>query len=86
MPVAFRGRGPSIIWGCHAGVADRTRNAAGADAMKKLFSFVGATILSSIGWWMGAQVGGIFAAFVVSMVGTGVGMYAGYRLAENIDS
>lgn len=52
--------------------------------MKKLFSFVGATIGSYAGWYIGAPVG-IMTAFIVGMVGTGVGIYAGYRIAKHYE-
>lgn len=41
------------------------------------------TIGSSIGWWIGSELGGLFAAFVVSTVTTGIGIYAGKRLAQH---
>jgi simple sugar transport system substrate-binding protein len=44
--------------------------------MGKLLSFVGATIGSYAGWAIGAPVG-LYTAFAVSMVGTGIGMYFG---------
>ena len=50
--------------------------------MSKLFSFLGATILGYVGWFIGARVG-ITTAFVVSMVGTGVGIYYGRLIARN---
>jgi hypothetical protein len=49
--------------------------------MRKLFGLVGATIGSTLGWWGGAHVG-MMSAFVVSMVGTGAGLYAGWRLSD----
>ena len=49
--------------------------------MKKLLSFVGGTVGSSIGWWLGARIG-IMTAFMVSTVFTGVGIYAAYRIAS----
>jgi hypothetical protein len=49
--------------------------------MGKLLGFVGASVVGSIGWWMGAPVG-FMTAFFLSMIGTGVGMYAGRRLAD----
>ena len=52
--------------------------------MKKLFIFAGTTIGSSIGWWLGAKVG-LMTAFMVSIVGTGAGMYYGARAAQNYD-
>ncbi len=50
--------------------------------MRKLFSFIGATIGSYAGWALGAPVG-MTTAFMVSMVGTGLGMYFGHRIAKN---
>ena len=50
--------------------------------MRKLFSFVGGTIGSYAGWALGASVG-FTTAFMVSMVGTGIGMYYGHRIAKN---
>ena len=38
-------------------------------------------VLSSVGWYIGSQIG-VFSAFVVSMLGFGVGMYVGKQLAE----
>ena len=48
--------------------------------MSKLFTFLGASLGSAVGWWLGARVG-IMTAFIASMVRTGVGMYAGRRIA-----
>ncbi|HEV2018655.1 MAG TPA: hypothetical protein VGQ98_10160 [Gemmatimonadaceae bacterium] len=50
--------------------------------MGKLFSFIGATIGSYAGWALGATMG-FYTAFMVSMVGTGFGIYFGRRLARN---
>lgn len=49
--------------------------------MTRIFSLLGATIGGAIGWALGAKVG-ITTAFFLSMVGTGVGMYYGTRLAQ----
>lgn len=43
--------------------------------MRKLAVFLGATIGGAVGWWLGAFVG-TMTAFIVSMVGTGIGIYA----------
>ena len=51
--------------------------------MTKLLGFVGATIGGYAGWALGA-LAGPFTAFMVSMVGTGLGMYYGRRIAQNI--
>jgi uncharacterized membrane protein YeaQ/YmgE (transglycosylase-associated protein family) len=51
--------------------------------MMKLAGFVGATIGGWIGWYAGALVG-TFTAFIVSIVGTGFGIYAARRLADDL--
>lgn len=49
--------------------------------MAKLLGFMGATIGGWVGWAAGAPVG-MFTAFVVSMIGTGLGIYVGRRAAQ----
>jgi uncharacterized membrane protein YbhN (UPF0104 family) len=51
--------------------------------MSKLLTLLGASVGSAIGWWLGARVG-MMTAFVVSMVGTGLGIYAGRRIAQTL--
>ena len=53
--------------------------------MNKLVVSLCAFLLSAAGWWLGALVGGIFTAFTVSMIGTGVGIYAGRRVVSMWD-
>lgn len=48
--------------------------------MRKLLGLVGATAGGWLGWAAGAPIG-IMTAFLLSMVGTGVGLYVGYRIA-----
>jgi uncharacterized membrane protein YeaQ/YmgE (transglycosylase-associated protein family) len=50
--------------------------------VNKLLGFIGATIGGSIGWWLGARIG-MMTAFMVSIVGTGVGMYAARRFLSD---
>jgi hypothetical protein len=50
--------------------------------MVKLLGFVGATIGGYAGWWVGAKIG-LMTAFLVSVVGTGVGMYYGAKFARD---
>jgi hypothetical protein len=50
--------------------------------MKKLFSFIGATAGSYAGWALGERFG-FTTAFMLSMVGTGLGIYFGQRFAQN---
>jgi hypothetical protein len=51
--------------------------------MSKLFGFIGASVGGAIGWWLGARIG-VMTAFIVSMVGTGIGIYAGRRIAASV--
>ncbi len=48
--------------------------------MRKILGLIGATAGGWLGWALG-NPGGFFVAFVLSMIGTGLGMYAGYRIA-----
>jgi hypothetical protein len=48
--------------------------------MIKLMGFLGATIGGYAGWALGAPFG-TMTAFMISMVGTGIGIYAGRRVA-----
>ena len=50
--------------------------------MRKLLTLVGGTIGSYAGWALGAPVG-TMTAFMLSMVGTGLGIYAGLRVAQH---
>lgn len=50
--------------------------------MKKLLILVLSTVASSIGWWMGARFG-IMTAFIASMIGLGLGIWGGARLADH---
>ncbi len=52
--------------------------------MSKLLAFVGATLFSAVGWWLGAMVG-IMTAVMLSAVGTGAGIYYGRKLAAHYD-
>jgi len=52
--------------------------------MNRLFMLVGSSIGSYAGWWLGAHAG-VMTAFMLSMVGTGVGLYSGRRIAQNYE-
>ena len=54
----------------------------GEDDMVKLMVFVGSTVGGYVGWWLGERFG-FMTAFMLSMVGTGVGMYYGARFARD---
>ena len=49
--------------------------------MRGILNFLGMTVGGWIGWQLGALVS-LFAAFVVSMVGTGLGLYAAQRVTR----
>ena len=50
--------------------------------MNRLLAFLGLFGGGALGWLIGAQFGFI-AAFVLSTVGSGVGLYAGRRIARD---
>jgi uncharacterized membrane protein YbhN (UPF0104 family) len=50
--------------------------------MGKLMALVGTTIGGGIGWWLGARAG-FMTAFICSVVGTGVGLYAARRFTQD---
>jgi hypothetical protein len=47
----------------------------------KLLGWMGATLGGAVGWWAGDRMGH-FSGFVLSVVGTGAGLYLGRRLAD----
>ena len=51
--------------------------------MKRLFNFVGMTIGGWLGWQVGAMVS-FFTAFVVGMIGTGLGLYAAQQAVRRL--
>lgn len=53
----------------------------GASRMAKILVLTGSFVGGTIGWWLGAFVG-TMTAFMISMVGTGVGVYVGRRIAN----
>jgi hypothetical protein len=50
--------------------------------MQTLLGFLGATVLGAVGWWIGDYVG-VMTAFIISTIASGVGLYAGRRLARD---
>lgn len=53
--------------------------------MNKFVVSFSSFLFASAGWWIGEQFGGIMTAFMVSMIGTGIGIYAGKRLVSQWD-
>lgn len=51
--------------------------------MNKLLTLLGATIGSYAGWAIGKPAG-TMTAFIVSMIGTAAGVYAGHRIARGL--
>ena len=51
--------------------------------MKKILVLLGSTIGSYVGWWAGSSAG-LLTAFMLSMVGLGLGMYFGARTASRL--
>jgi hypothetical protein len=51
----------------------------------KVLGLVGATLGGAAGWWVGEPVG-MMTAFMLSMVGTGVGLYAGRKFASHYEA
>jgi uncharacterized protein YcfJ len=54
-------------------------------SMTKICGSIGAFLGSSVGWWIGSGAG-MMTAFALSMVGTGLGIWAGRRIADNLVS
>lgn len=52
--------------------------------MSRLLALAGAIFGGSIGWWIGMH-NGVMTAFMISMIGTGIGIYLGRRFAQNLE-
>ena len=51
--------------------------------MSRLLNLVGMTIGGWLGWQLGILIS-IFTAFVIGMVGTGLGLYASQRVSKSL--
>jgi hypothetical protein len=51
--------------------------------MRGILNFIGMTLGGWIGWQLGALVS-FFTAFVVGMIGTGLGLYAAQRMTKRL--
>jgi hypothetical protein len=47
---------------------------------------IGSTIGGGIGWAIGAKLGGTMTAFMLSIIGTGLGIYFAKRYADSLES
>jgi hypothetical protein len=52
--------------------------------MTKRLMLVGSTLGSYTGWWLGGHAG-MMTAFVLSMIGTGAGLYYGRRIGQSYE-
>lgn len=52
--------------------------------MRKTLSLAGSVAVSSLLGWLGSKAG-IMTGFMLGAIGTGLGMYAGYRLARYLE-
>jgi len=52
--------------------------------MRKILSIVGSVVGSSLLGWLGSPFG-LMTSFMLGMVGTGLGMYGGFKLAERLE-
>lgn len=46
--------------------------------MRTIIGWLAASVVGGVGWWLGSRLG-LLTAVVLAAVGTGVGLYAGYR-------
>ena len=51
--------------------------------MQRLLGIVGMLALSYAGWWLGMQAG-LMTAFMAGVVGAGLGLYLGRKLADRM--
>ena len=52
--------------------------------MTRLLMFVGTTVGGYLGWWLGECLGfGMMGAFLVSILGSAVGIYAAWRVVTD---
>lgn len=52
--------------------------------MKKLFTFIGSTLGSYAGWWLGSGVG-LMTSFLLSVLGLGLGIWFGARCVRYLE-
>lgn len=51
--------------------------------MSRLFGLIGMTAGGWLGWYLGAFIS-IFTAFIIGMIGTGVGLYVAQRVSKQL--
>lgn len=51
----------------------------------KMMIFIGFVVVSTVGWWLGSLIDeGLVWPYILSSVGSVVGVYAGWRVAVEI--
>ena len=86
-----RDAAPNLVESAFGRVADpsgtapkpRPRSVRNGVCLSNLLALVGASVGGAVGWWLGAPVG-TMTAFLLSMVGTALGVYAGRRIAARL--
>lgn len=53
-------------------------------SLRRVLSITGSVVGSSLLGWAGAKVG-FMTGFMLGSVGTGIGMYGGYKLAQRLE-
>jgi hypothetical protein len=82
----MNGPGVSAVVVCRRATSDAAFLERSIDmSMGKICGSLGGFLGSSIGWWIGSG-GGMMTAFAVSMVGTGLGIWAGRKFADSLVS
>lgn len=51
--------------------------------MSKVLAATGSLVIGTLGWWLGARVGPM-TGYLTSVVGGGLGIYLGRRLADRL--
>ena len=67
------------VWLYHPFLQDDGDPPGVGDNMNKLCILIGATVLGWVGWWLGARIG-FMTAYVLSGIGSIVGVYVGWRI------
>jgi hypothetical protein len=47
--------------------------------MSRMFIFIGMTVFGWVGWWIGERFG-FMTAFILSTIGSMIGVYAGWKI------
>ncbi len=66
---------------CACACQQRSNTSPALRLVTRLLITISTFVLGSVGWYLGEGIG-IFTAFALSMVGTGVGVYVGKQLSE----